>query len=114
MSKEHILLEFGDEIEYVLGESMGALLVKEVANSFHDNNLFQKWNIFLKPTTTTTTTIMIMNELLGTRKPIGQVHITDHKLHRHCYLCTGPRGSQFPTPASKLLLYYVYIIFIST
>lgn len=87
------LSEFLNEVINVFVDLIRAFLVDKVCNSFHYNDLLQKWHIFLEPT--------LVYVFLRAWSIIGQVKVTHNKLNRNFYLCPSPWGVEFPISAIK-------------
>jgi hypothetical protein len=77
----------------VLVDLLRAFLVDEVCNSFHYNNLLQKWHIFLQPS--------LVYVFLDAGIIIGQVKVTHNELDRNFYLGPCPWGGELPISATK-------------
>lgn len=77
----------------VFVDLLRAFLVDEVSNSFHYNNLLQKWHIFLQPS--------LVYVFLDAGSIIGQVKVTHYELERNFYLGPCPWGGELPISTIK-------------
>lgn len=87
------LSEFLNEVINVFVDLIRSFLMDKVCNSFHYNDLLQKWHIFLEPT--------LVYVFLHAWSIIGQVKVTHNKLNRNFYLSPSPWGVEFPISAIK-------------
>lgn len=78
------------KVDYELVNLMGLLLIDEVGRTFHNNNVVQKRNIFLKPT--------IVYVVFDARHMIYQVQVANDELRWHHHFCTLPCCSELPVP----------------